>query len=87
MKVKKIGEVFENLSPFFGCPYRFNSMKIHLGTALTIEEVTEHMTNLLTDFNIHNLTNIKQLHNFKQAKKNLKPNELIIREDSAKIVV
>ena len=47
----------------------------------TIEEVIEHLINLLCDFSIHNLTNINQLHNFKQAKKNLKPNELIISED------
>ena len=47
----------------------------------TIEKVIEHLINLRSDFSIHNLTNINQLHNFKQAKKNLKPNELIISED------
>ena len=47
----------------------------------TIEEVTEHLIKLLSDFSIHNLTNINQLNNFKQAKKNLKPNELIISEN------
>ena len=47
----------------------------------TIEEVFQHLINLLSDFSIHNLTNIHQLHNFKQTKKNLKPNELIISED------
>ena len=46
----------------------------------TIEEVIGHLINLLSEFSIHNLTNINQLHNFKQAQKNLKPNELIISE-------
>ena len=40
----------------------------------TFEEVIEHLIALLTNFSIHNLTNINQLQNFKQAKKNLKPN-------------
>ena len=47
----------------------------------TFEEVIEHLIALLTNFSIHNLTNINKLQNFKQAKKNLKPNELIICED------
>ena len=47
----------------------------------TFEEVIEHLIALLTNFSIHNLTNFNQLQNFKQAKKNLKPNELLIRED------
>ena len=44
-------------------------------------EVITHLQDLLADFSIHNHTNINQLHNFKQAKKNLKENELIISED------
>ena len=47
----------------------------------TIEEVINHLIELRVDFSVHNHTNINQLHNFKQAKKNLKPNELIISED------
>ena len=40
-----------------------------------------HLQDLLADFSIHNHTNINQLHNFKQARKNLKESELIISED------
>ena len=34
IKVRKNGEVFKNLSSFFGRPYRFYGMKIRQGTAL-----------------------------------------------------
>ena len=34
LDLKKIGEVFKNLGSFLGDPYRFNSLKIYLGTAL-----------------------------------------------------
>ena len=44
-------------------------------------EVIIHLQDLLADFSIYNHTNINQLHNFKQARKNLKESELIIRED------
>ena len=44
-------------------------------------EVIIHLQDLLADFSIRNHTNINQFHNFKQAKKNLKENELIISED------
>ena len=37
-------------------------------------EVIIHLQYLLADFSIHSHTNINQLHNFKQAKKNLKEN-------------
>ena len=47
----------------------------------SMAEVIVHLQNLLADFSIHNHTNINQLHNLKQAKKNLKENELIISED------
>ena len=47
----------------------------------TIREVIDHLAELLKEFSIHNHTNINQLHNFKQAKLNLKPNEVIISED------
>ena len=36
IKVKNIGEAFKNLGSFFGCPYRFNGMKVHLGIALPL---------------------------------------------------
>ena len=39
-----------------------------------------YLHDLLADFSIHNHTNTNQLHNFKQPKKNLKENELIIGE-------
>ena len=44
-------------------------------------EVIIHLQYLLADFSIHSHTNINQLHNFKQAKKNLKENQLIISEN------
>ena len=47
----------------------------------TVAEAIIHLEELLADFSIHNHTNINQLHNFKQAKKNLKEKELIISED------
>ena len=47
----------------------------------TVAEAIIHLKELLADFSIHNHTNINQLHNFKQAKKNLKEKELIISED------
>ena len=47
----------------------------------TVADVIIHLEELLADFSIHNHTNINQLHNFKQAKKNLKEKELIISED------
>ena len=47
----------------------------------SVAEVIIHLQDLLAHFSIHNHTNINQLHNFKQAKKNLKENELIISED------
>ena len=37
-------------------------------------EVIIHLQYLPADFSIHSHTNINQLHNFKQAKKNLKEN-------------
>ena len=53
----------------------------------TIEEVIKNSINLLCNFSIHNLININKLHNFKMAKKNLKPNELIIGKMLVKIKV
>ena len=50
----------------------------------SVAEVIIHLNDLLADFCIHNHTNINQLHNFKQAKKNLKENQLIISEDFSK---
>ena len=38
----------------------------------SVAEVIIHLQDLLACFSIHNHTNINQLHNFKQAKKNLK---------------
>ena len=51
----------------------------------SVAEVIIHLQDLLADFSIHNHTNINQLHNFKQTKKNLKENELIISEDFSEI--
>ena len=47
----------------------------------SVAEVIIHLQDLLADFSAHNHTNFNQLHNLKQAKKNLKENELIISED------
>ena len=46
----------------------------------TVAEAIIQLEELLADFSIHNHTNINQLHNFKQAKNNLKEKELIISE-------
>ena len=46
----------------------------------SMAEVIIHLQDVLADFSIHNHTNINQFHNLKQAKKNLKENELIITE-------
>ena len=46
-----------------------------------IEQVINHLIQLLSDFRVHNHTNKNHLYNFKQAKKNLKRKELIISED------
>ena len=47
----------------------------------SMAEVIIHLQDVLADFSIHNHTNINQFHSFKQAKKNLKENELIITQD------
>ena len=44
----------------------------------SVAEVIIHLQDLLPDFGIHHHTNINQLHNFNQAKKNLKESELLI---------
>ena len=47
----------------------------------SVKGVIKHLSNLLHDLSIHNHTNINQLHNFKQAKKNLQKGEILISED------
>ena len=42
------------------------------------------MSDLLYTFSVHNHTNINQLHNFKQAKKNVWEGEILISEDCSK---
>ena len=46
-----------------------------------VKSTINHLSDHLSDFSVHNHTNINQLHYFKQAKKNLWEGEILIGED------